>query len=1552
MKITIWGARGSIPSPLRPEEVEEKICQVILGLPDIDIHDEEAVRAYVGELPPLVRGTAGGNTPCVEIQAGGELLVIDAGSGIQVLGMELMKGPFGRGEGTLHLFLSHLHWDHIQGFPMFTPAFVPGNRIFVYGVHDVKGALERQQFPPVWPRTLSYTAQADMEFISLQVGQPFSVGKVLINTIQNTHRGGAYSYRFEDQHSVFVYASDAEYKELDEASLQPYVDFFRNADALLFDAQYTLRQAWQRVDWGHSSALIGVDLARAAGVRKLLLFHHDPTYSDAELREIQSTAIAYQDQDTARPTCEVIVAYEGLTLDLAPSGIVDLQLTPDGEAAILTPASIFDERGVDELAQQLARLNGQDTHARSIIDLSQVETLTTASLKSLVALRQERWDAPVVLVGPSDSVRQVIKLAGCLDYFAIYPSVETALEAVQAREALNLPGHIIKDRYQIQNKVGDGQMGTVLKATDTHLNRTVAINILYPYFSKETVDRIMRQSQQITSLDHRNIVKVFEWDQQVGVSFRVEEFIAGPTLQDVLMDRGTPLSVEQAVDIAFDITRALEYAHSWGVIHGDLKPQNVFLTSDGSRLSGFGLGLLEEGRSLLDAPLIFLTVSHLAPEQLLGHRLDVRTDLYALGVILYQLLTGRLPFEGSDREVMRAHLESSPVPLSKLNPDLSLTLEHLVLKLLAKDPEDRYDSARQVRCVLEGLIVDVEGTMGQRRRVLVGREKPLRALRACWEEARAGRGQLAFITGGLGIGKTSLAQKVAAQSKPSVLLVGHCQASKGSPPYHLFTRVLLAYLGTIPFESLDEESRDLLGDLAHIVPRIRWMLPDLPEPTRLEPKQEQLRFVASLTRFIERATQERPWFLILDDLQWADQSSLELLSSLGRQVPSMALLIIGTYSDVELARGHPLLETLRDLSVRPTYRRFSLGCLDREEVGQILAGMWNQPVPEALTDRIHQHTQGNPFYVGEVGRGLVDDGLVVLREGKRRFPAMEELRLPQDVRVAIWRRIRHLNPDTQTLLRQASVLGQVFRFDDLHAMSGMSKWEVLEHLDVALERQLVEEAPGGGLFRFCHPEIQDVLYVDLGGRQRRLLHRQAGEVIERRAEHEPGSIVEELAYHFSEAGELERAVTYSVQAAHRAEAVHASGAALLRYTQTLEMLDHIDLEEAPEFQSLRLSTHQSLSEVLVRIGQYDEALEHYASALFKWLGRGSRYVEEVEQTIEMVRIYLFGAELYYRQGEYDEAVSWCQKSLDIVSRIKTREGRQIRGRACNLLGDICIRSGDLNYAVQFCRESVQVYQQIDDLAGQANAYNNLGLAYYYQGNWSQARDVYQKSLARVEEIGDVSGQGQVSNNLALIYLDCGEWNQAQRLLERSLLIWRQTNATEEEARTLSHLSQVHIYRENWGEALACLNRSQDTFILAGSDEYLPELERRWGEFYLGTGELDQALDHALRSVELAVEQVHPLEEGLSCRVLGQVHLARGEHEPAEAALRQSLQVFSDLGSEYEAGRTKLSLVRLAAETDSISVDEARACLMQAIETFEGLDAQVNLVEALDLQQQL
>jgi len=153
----------------------------------VDTNDMDSIRAYIAEMPPLLRGTAGGNTSCVEIQAGGETLIIDGGSGLRELGLALMKGPCGRGQGTLHLLFSHAHWDHVQGFPFFTPAFVPGNRIYIYSLHDLEDVLVTQQRSINFPVPVSYMS-ADLQFIRLKEGHPFSIGQVKIDSIKNVKK--------------------------------------------------------------------------------------------------------------------------------------------------------------------------------------------------------------------------------------------------------------------------------------------------------------------------------------------------------------------------------------------------------------------------------------------------------------------------------------------------------------------------------------------------------------------------------------------------------------------------------------------------------------------------------------------------------------------------------------------------------------------------------------------------------------------------------------------------------------------------------------------------------------------------------------------------------------------------------------------------------------------------------------------------------------------------------------------------------------------------------------------------------------------------------------------------------------------------------------------------------------------------------------------------------------------------------------------------------------------------------------------------------------------
>ncbi|MBW2108505.1 MAG: MBL fold metallo-hydrolase [Deltaproteobacteria bacterium] len=316
MNITFWGVRGSIPAPLAPAEIKEKLIHVLRMALGRDLGEKGAVRRFVEGLPPHVAGTFGGNTPCVQLEAGGLTLICDAGSGIRPLGLHLMKGACGRGQGTIHLFFSHTHWDHIQGFPFFSPAYRKGNRVRIYSPFaDMAQRLRAQQRSQFFPVPLE-AMDADLEFIHFPEGHELMLGDVRVSNMALNHPGGSFGYRVEEGTDAFVYASDTEFTNLSDDDIQRYVAFFSKAKVLVLDAQYTLLDAFQKETWGHSAALKGVDMARQAGVETLVLFHHEPAYSDQALQDIHRGTMKYAGFQGIDRVIRIVMAYEGLELTL------------------------------------------------------------------------------------------------------------------------------------------------------------------------------------------------------------------------------------------------------------------------------------------------------------------------------------------------------------------------------------------------------------------------------------------------------------------------------------------------------------------------------------------------------------------------------------------------------------------------------------------------------------------------------------------------------------------------------------------------------------------------------------------------------------------------------------------------------------------------------------------------------------------------------------------------------------------------------------------------------------------------------------------------------------------------------------------------------------------------------------------------------------------------------------------------------------------------------------------------------------------------------------
>ncbi len=313
MKVNFWGVRGSVPTPISPASIEDKIRQALRGAAGLDLSSEATIESYLERLPATVRKTIGGNTACVEVRAGSHLIIFDAGTGLRLLGYELMKAEFGQGQGVADIFISHTHWDHIQGLPFFVPGFIRGNRLTFHSPHaDLKTAFDGQQTRPYFPVPLSILS-ADVQFHHIPAQTWSQIGDVRVYPMPMSHPGECYGYRIEHAGQSMVYATDSEYTKMTPESTQAFVDLFQDAGLVIFDAQYSLSESLDKSGWGHSSPLVGAEFAHRANVRRLALFHHEPLSDDQTvytgLKQAE-TYLARRGSD-----CQVVIASEGLEIE-------------------------------------------------------------------------------------------------------------------------------------------------------------------------------------------------------------------------------------------------------------------------------------------------------------------------------------------------------------------------------------------------------------------------------------------------------------------------------------------------------------------------------------------------------------------------------------------------------------------------------------------------------------------------------------------------------------------------------------------------------------------------------------------------------------------------------------------------------------------------------------------------------------------------------------------------------------------------------------------------------------------------------------------------------------------------------------------------------------------------------------------------------------------------------------------------------------------------------------------------------------------------------------
>ncbi|MCP4547935.1 MAG: tetratricopeptide repeat protein [bacterium] len=1085
--------------------------------------------------------------------------------------------------------------------------------------------------------------------------------------------------------------------------------------------------------------------------------------------------------------------------------------------------------------------------------------------------------------------------------------------------------------YKFLRLLGEGGMGQVYEALDMRDETRVAVKLLRGGSTATARERELfaREARVGMDLNHPGLVAVLAVEiVNVPQPYLVMEYLPGPTLKGAI--DSAPLSPLSTLSLLIDILDTLRFVHAEGIIHRDIKTGNLMLDAVGKpRLMDFGLTTFSDETSMSRTGLIFGSPHYMAPEQGLGEPLDSRSDLFSLGVVLYELLTGRLPFKGtSPLSVIYAIINQEPSPLRRSLPDLPESFDWVLTRALAKSRSERYQDAvtfsddlkalvdlLQGKCAEEDLSLSaVPGrmTVGEERfpLPLAGREREIARLTG-WFRERSGPA-LCFLGGEAGVGKTRLVRESlrhAGLSAPATM-VGRTQPGREDFPYQPWLAALRPALRER--DLYDKRALTIFldeyrpGHGARVKPL--WALLSGQQINLLENRAQLFEALRSL--FGALAAQES-LFLWLEDLHRADQASLELLNFLARCPDDELPLILVSYRAEELAASSALSGLMRDLQQEARATHLDLERLTLEAVEDLIANVLPQitRLPQAAA-RLHGESRGNPFILREL--------LEILRSRKGEENALTAdpdqwiLPMPARLQDLVDHRLSELTDEERELLELAAVEGEAFSAEVLAALLEERKIRILRSLQT-LERRTRLIQAREGRFLFDHALIRRALYESLGDEIRCEYHRLIAEYMIRSEGEQSGS-AGAIAHHWLGAGDQRQAVPWLLRAGVHARDLYAFHEARLHLDQARDIADLLWLAEPEdEIRRIRLDALREQGVLEMAEGAYESAARLFTSAR-------DLLVPIIEEELRSELLRLSGEAMHYA-GRKEEAARDFKAALACCGRdCRLQQAKILRSRA------FMESKQDLwDEALASCNAALLLSEAYprEVLAIE----HTMGTISMTRGDLTEARRIFEEIVSRADDEREQYLRTAALANLGTVLWRQGESDEAARCLEESLTIRRQLGLVIEYAQILTNLAIIRMRsgrlddaRELLTEATELKERIGDVVGIASVEISLGNLEARSGRFR-------QALTHFEKAARLHFKGGNRARAAVALHNCGEALLEMGKPEEAVEPLTLAREIREDLNLRSALASTLRTLARL--ESARGSVDKAGALFGEA-----------------------
>lgn len=1064
----------------------------------------------------------------------------------------------------------------------------------------------------------------------------------------------------------------------------------------------------------------------------------------------------------------------------------------------------------------------------------------------------------------------------------------------------------LTNRYRVVSLLGQGGMGSVFLAEDATTGERVALKTLALRSAGDPAEALLRFRQEFRTMArmrHPHLVEVHDFGQlEDGTPFFTMEVVPGKGLDEAL-----PMSPEEAKGILIQLCQALAYIHQQGLVHCDIKPENIRITPEGClKLMDFGL-MSPSGQT---GGSIKGTLLYLAPEVARRAKVDARSDLYSVGALAYHLLAGRPPFEGDDPVVLlRAHMEQEPEPLRSLCPALTPELEQAIDRLLAKDPMARYPSTYDLLADL-GVVSDEEDKGSLFSAPFIGRESELATFDARLTDLTAALPM--HLAGPAGAGKSRLLEefRFRAQLAGPMVLVGHCQ--EDAIPYGPFREVLRAAIA-----SLDgQEIAPLRGALAGLLPE----LAAAGFEENLDPQQVKLKLQNGIGDLLALAARAQGLVLMLDDWHWADPSSVELWDVLARRLEGQPVLLVTAGRDE--AADALLLASFQPAEVR--------------EMAQAMLG--TEELDEGFLTQLTELTGGNPFFIEGALRHLWQEDLLKRVRGRWQTAGLvlDASDLPADVHALLLKRLAQFSKGALSVAEYAAALGQPLPIGRLARLAGGedSLFEALGEL--GREGVLRTE---DGLVRFLGGQYAEAIYGRLDAEARLELHTRVATLLsEELAGDERLEALFELARHHLASRTPGRGVSHALAAARKSFALYG-------LQQAKELLEAGE-PHATEGQD-RLGFAHLLGDIYRFMAQLDVAEGHYERALA--LAR-----QLCERSQEATLLTSMGL-IFQIRSQYPLAMEKVEAALAVLAEFpQPRE----RLRALTMQGRLHNFMGHGAQAIATSEEALALAREEGDMPVVSRSLGFLGLL-YVQGSPDRIETGLQyleESRAIKEQLGDKVGLNDTLNLLGNAQVAIGRYAEALASFEQSMQLCREIGIRDDEICALINLGMVAYELGRFAKAAEHARAAHEGAANTGNRLYEGIALAMWAVAEAEKGELSLARALLARVDALALEaknsylDVTVMTYGVEVELLlGRLHAALARSERVAELVKESgideyearhgvlrAELLMRLGEGDEAAKLLEIVLERAAKNQALGV-QARALAMRATMELRNWD---------------